>query len=217
MEKIYKTVVKNVKSFRKISLAKGVDLSPLKKEKRHTKKRNSKGISTVKYGQYWFNTPKGKGIFKTYDDEYCLLVKNLRIINEILCYYLAKQVNIDCAKYEPAHIKDYVGLISYNVLNNENDELISLSDLLKYDYELSPTLEDTMAALDGYKSDMGYTVDRQKILEDIYKVVVFDTLTLQSDRNSANLNFVFTQDNQIKLAPLFDNELAFCVDFLAMN
>lgn len=206
-----KPIVKNFSKFNKIKLASGIDLSPLSTQARKTGKVGDVGISTKRFGSKWFVTENGRGLFKTYDGEYGKEIKKIRIVNEMLCYYLATQVGIDCAKYEPAHYKEKKGLISYDILKKD-EKLVTLGHFL-IDSGLRNNIPDILEALDDYE-EKGFVFDRGKILEDVFKIAVFDIITMQTDRNSYNLNFIFTNGGEIRVSPLFDNELAFDIDLI---
>ena len=207
-----KPILKNVNKFSKIKLAKGIDVKKLHFTTRSKKEIKELGVSTKDYGKVWFVMPDGtKALFKTYNIDSTLKNKKLRMVNELLCYQLCKQIDMPCAKYEPAHIDKQVGLISYNFLK-DGEYTKSLFELLKIDKTLSGTLTDTLEALDQYQ-EMGYSIDKRNILKNLYKFIIFDTITLQSDRHEGNIQFIFNEDTaEIKLAPAFDNEYAFSID-----
>ena len=207
-----KPILKNLKKLNDIKLAQGIDLSTLSFSYRSEAELKELGASTSDFGSYWFNLPDGNSaLFKTYNLLKRMGTKNIRIINELLCYQLAKQVYLPCARYEPAHVKNNIGLVSYNFLKSD-EYTMSLYEFLKIDDELSNNLADTMQALDIYKEN-GYVFDEREIFENLYKLIIFDTITMQSDRHASNIHFIFNQNlPEIKLAPSFDNEFAFCVD-----
>ncbi|MBE7082789.1 MAG: hypothetical protein E7378_03870 [Clostridiales bacterium] len=164
------------------------------------------GASSKQYGDWWFEMPNGKAIFKTYDtvsDE----IKNIRIINELICQQLCTQVGIRCARYEPAHINDEAGLISYSVLDSASI-LIPAEHLApkRTEYNFISLLK----KLKMFSNSNRCQINLSACAKDIFKIMVFDALTMQLDRNPVNLNFVFNPtDGSIKVAPLFDNELSF--------
>lgn len=207
-------ILKNVEKFSKTKLARGVDVEKLSFTSRTKKEIKNLGVSTKEYGKVWFVMPDGtKALFKTYTNFSNVRSKKLRIINEMLCYYLAKQVDMPCAKYQPAHIENQVGLVSYNFLK-DGEYTKSLFELLKIDSDLSGNLADTLSALGQYE-EMGYTFNKREILKGLFMYTIFDTITLQSDRHEGNIHFIFNDKSaEIKLAPAFDNEYAFSIDLV---
>ena len=120
----FKGVVKNIGKFKKITLAKGFSLQYLKTEKRY----GINGATTSKFGKNWFITPKGQAIFKNYDKE----ESKTRVINELMYMYLAKQVGVPVAEYEPANYKNHDGLVTYNFLKeNEGNDLSNIDNIRK--------------------------------------------------------------------------------------
>ncbi len=186
-----------------------VDLKNIKTTKRSTNKSNT-GVSTTDYGNVWFNLPNGKALFKTYNT-YREDIKKYRMINELVCCILAKQVGINCAKYQPAHINDNKGLISYNILN-KNEKLVNGETILNKGFYKEPTLFNFAEALEYYEK-AGYVVNKKEIISDLYKIIVFDALTMQTDRNIFNINFIIDKQANLKVAPLIDNEFAFFGEF----
>ncbi|MBO7527800.1 MAG: HipA domain-containing protein [Clostridia bacterium] len=212
-----KPILKNLNKFSNIKLARGVNLLNLSSVSRSHDELRYLGVSTKTFGKNWFVLPdKSKAIFKSYDFSSSLGLKKLRIINEVLCYQLAKQVGMPCARYEPAHIQNKVGLISYNFLK-KGETLKTLHELLKVDKVLDSNLSDTLNALEMY-GDYGYNYNKKEILKELFKFIVFDTITIQSDRHSNNIHFIFNEKkSEIKLAPAFDNEFAFSIDLIYNN
>ncbi len=186
-----------------------IDLKNVKTTKRSTKISNI-GVSTSKYGNVWFNLPNGKALFKTYNS-YREDIKNYRMINELVCCILAKQVGINCAKYQPAHIKEDKGLISYNILNKD-EKLINCEQVLRKGFYREPTLFNIADALEYYEN-AGYKVNKKQIILDLYKMIIFDALTMQTDRNTYNIHFIVDKQANLKVAPLMDNEFAFFGEF----
>lgn len=174
--------------------------------------RKFSGVSLKKYGHVWFKLSKGDALFKTYDGEYKKEVKDLRIINELICSCLAKQIGINSAVYEPAILDDAYGVVTYNFLK-ENQKLLTLDNFFMPG-DNTPSLVNISEKIDFYKM-LGYDISKEEIILDLYKIMIFDAITLQSDRNSFNINFILDNDfNSIKVSPLFDNEFAFNVENL---
>ena len=152
----------------------------------------------------FLHTKKGLGIFKSFNNcgvfvEY----KDVRNFNEVLCYELAKQIGVETAVYEPAHIDFKKGVITYNVCGPDED----LENCLTYfNYKAKYSIKSILKGLDDKKVNY----DKKKMFLDLYKLLVFDTLTFQEDRHNSNIHFLINrQDKSVKLSPIIDNEFAF--------
>lgn len=219
-----KAILKNYPKFNNIKLALGINLGELKTVPRP--EFDHYNVSTKTYGRKWFLIKKQKVLFKTYDD-YLSEIKNIRIANELICCELAKQLNINCAKYELAHINNSYGLITYNFIQPKQ-QILSFSDFFKLEISRAPkddnllknlddrcylkrSLRNLALCIDMYNK-CGYKINKQAVIFDIYKILVFDLLTMQCDRNPTNIDFLINYKKKtITLAPMFDNELSFCV------
>ncbi len=169
------------------------------------KQFDGSGISVVRGENCWYALKEGNAIFKTYGDMYYVRTKEFRRINELLCYELAKKMGVPCAKYLPAIKDKRQGNISFDV-RKKGERLISYNSLIKYD---STNIEDMVVDLYEYCDKKLYVLD-PNIENDLYKVVVFDTLTLQQDRHLNNIHMLYNkQNNFLYLSPLIDNEMSF--------
>ena len=202
-------VIKNIDKYNDIKLAKGLDLMSFSTKKRHINKYVGVGISTEVFGERWFKLPKGEALFKTFEGQYGENIREIRMLNELICQELCKQVGIKCAEYETATFGDTQGLVTYNVAQ-KNEKLESLHQFMKRVHLYSETnLEDLSEVLNRY-IDRGYWLNKQQMLVDVYKMIVFDFITLQTDRNASNVNVIMRKDaKKCYMAPLFDNEFAF--------
>ncbi len=199
-----KILLKNKGKYKTLKLAKGIDIKHLKKIKRYN---YTEGISTIGYGDTWFVTKYGKGLFKSYKHYDFNVSKDLRIISELLYNEVAKQVGVKVAEYKPANINKDVGLISIDVAKN-GEKLIELSELFGKDLVID-NFETFYRALSVYRVD--YNFNEKEIYFDLFKMMILDELTFQEDRHNSNIHFLLTKDNTIKLSPIIDNEFAFGV------
>ena len=201
-------MLKNLGKYNNIKLCKGLILNTVKSRKRD----GDMGISTGEHGDKWFMLPKGRAIFKSYDDggSYFDSIKNMRIVNELLCYELAKSVGVLCAEYELANYHNTQGIVTYNV-TKPGEKLINADDFLN-NVEEAYLLEGFRAFSKAIKEyqEKGYKINEDKVMKSLYKIALFDCLTSQSDRHNFNLFFIVNESKKtIKVAPLIDNELAF--------
>ncbi len=201
-----KALLKNRIRYSDIKLAKGIVLN----KNSVVKRKGDTGLSTSTFGKYWFVLPQGKALFKTYDGLFCDDIRTNRIVNEIICEELCKQVGISCPSLSPASLDDYTGIVSFNVLK-DNQQLITGTQLQKIakTYMYNNILEDYAFLFDELK-EIGFSVNKTKMLHDMYKICIFDLLTLQTDRHSDNIMFIKDEKTKkITVAPLIDNEFAF--------
>ena len=197
-----------IKNQNKFSKLKCFDIS----KARTTNNNIVPGISSTTYGKKWFVLSQGKVLFKTFDGEQFRYVKKYRIINELVCYELAKMMGVKCARYEPAIKKENdiikTGVVSFKV-NTGNQVLKTL-----YDDNEDVTAETFSEIVELMKQRS----KNDKILLDpdfefdLFKMVVFDILTLQQDRHLTNIHIIDDKkQNKRMLSPLIDNEMAFGV------
>ena len=204
-------ILKNLKKYNNIKLAKGLNLQFFVTAPRG--KRKYIGISTTSFGDKWFITPRGRAIFKTYDSEFGKEIRNIRIVNELVCMELCKQMGIGCAEYQPAHIQGQDGLLSYDIADGK--KLVSFCDFISVSKRIEPNLFGAISAMDKY-IEKGYKINKKEMVIFLYKTILFDTLTLQTDRNQRNFNFLYdAKAKEFKPAKLIDNEFAFCGELLS--
>lgn len=206
-------IIKHCKKFKVAKVPKGMDLKCFKTSPR---KKGSPYTSTSinKFGGVWFNLADGKAIFKTFDSDYNAELRELRMANELICQALADQVGVNHAKYEPASFGRDNGLVSYNVVGNRQ-RLVCLQDFISIDRNYTNNLVDVLSAVEDYKR-RGYRLqnyDKSQFAMDLYKMLVFDALTMQTDRHNFNINFLFDDyKREFCVAPIFDNEYAFNIE-----
>ncbi len=197
--KQFKSILKNSDKYSEnIHLANEVILDL----KRTTTREGGSGKSTCNFGRFWFKTPRGYVLFKQGDAQYYSIQK----LNEILCYNLAKNMGLPCAEYFPASVnkdKKIEGIASVNFLN-KNEKLISVSEMLGL---CKKDIFSIMKNLEEY--DDVYRIDYKQIMCSLYAYMIFDTLTYQEDRHLRNVSFILDSKNNIKMAPLYDNEYSF--------
>lgn len=206
---LYKSIIKNIGRFENIKLSTGVILDTTPKRFRaEYNTTNFVGISTKSYGNYWFKVNGKEAIFKSFDAQPA--TKSARIVNELLCMELCKQIGLKCATYEPATIDGNNGIISYNVANSD-ETMISACELKA----ITNNQNKTNSLIDYYRilktlKNRGTNIDLGQEIVNMYKLAIFDLLTLQTDRHSGNIFFLNNKkSNTLRLSPIFDNELSF--------
>ncbi len=201
-----KAILKNITKFGNIKLAKGIYLDNVV----ITARDGDCGVPTRSFGEKWFILPQGKALFKSFDSNFAKVIQKNRIINELICNELCDQVGIPHVKMEPATIKRTTGLISYNIIKPQEELLTgySLCNIAKETYDQN-NLENYGYIFDEL-IDMGYNIDKKSIIQNMFKICIFDLLTLQTDRHMDNTFFIKNRKTkQLTLAPLLDNEFAF--------
>lgn len=201
--KEFSAIVKNAGKFNeRIKLAKGLILSLNNKKERD----GVMGKSTEYYGSYWFKSSRGDVIFKYAKPRPFNDTTKIQDCNEIICYNLAKQMGINCAEYSSATLNNELnGIASKNFLKNDEKivPLVSISPSLK-------NLEDIMSNL-KHKDFLYNRINYEQIYYSLYSYIIFDLLTYQEDRHLNNISFIKDKNNNLKIAPLYDNEYSFFV------
>ncbi len=192
-------IIKNKNKFDRIKLAKGIYLDKFKSQEDIVLR--------------FFYTPQGKLYFKDYDKKFFgTSTTEMRMANELICFELGKQLGLNMAKYETANYKNKTGLVSYDIREHEDDVIIDgeqLVEIVNSGYP-SNTFKEYIQTLNTLKNEHGYNIDVEKTSNDLYKLLVFDSLTFQEDRHDSNILFLYNEkNNTIKLAPILDNEFAF--------
>ena len=207
-----KFIIKNKDKYKVLKLAKGLDLQTFSTSPR-TKSAKKLGISTKKFGDKWFITPDGKGIFKNY-----IPGEEIRIVNELLYDNLAKQLGLSVAEYKPAHYGNYNGLISINVAK-KNEIIKDGVDILDYNDSCGyNSYEEYLRYVKEYADGEALLVDMMDLKQNLYKILLLDQLTFQEDRHEKNILFVRNnKDGYIKIAPLIDSEMCFANDIFRLN
>ena len=211
IEKKIVAILKNKDKFCNIKLAKGIFMDNFNSYNRFENKTQGYGIgvSTLRFGKKWYILPKGKAIFKTYDG-FAGQLKNIRIVNELVCSELCKQIDLDCATYEQASLYGQTGVVSYDIA--KYDEKLIDGEMLKKISgvnEKSSSISIYSKAIDNLKKK-NIKIDKKNILKELYKIALFDTLTFQTDRHDNNILFAVNEnENSLKPTKLIDNEFAF--------
>lgn len=212
IEKIIEEKQKELDKFTLINSPLSIDLNDIDTISR-SENANITGIGTELFGNKWFLTEKGEALYRShptskYNDQ------NIYAWNEIVCQELCKQVDIPCASYDFAHLASSYGVVSYNFLK-ENEWLVSTQTLFD-EYLTNIYTNHTFASYEKLLNSLNpdvYNFDKDEILFNLFKVIVFDYITSQRDRHTNNINFICSagENNKInlKLAPLFDNEMSF--------
>lgn len=145
--------------------------------------------------------------FKTQDSD------DLRF-NELICNEIAKQMHINCVEYNLAELKyygiNYKGLISNNFVKDNQ----SFVPCATFSLGANDGLCGVVRNLKKFEKQNKCVFDINKIEFDLFKIIVFDYLTCQSDRHDCNFGFIQDKGSYpplLEVAPIFDSELSFGV------
>lgn len=120
---------------------------------------------------------------------------------ELIAKAIADDFGISCASYDLATYHDSIGVITKNFIK-EGDTFFTGFDLMKKVLPESETKLNTIRYnnLAFYKKHVS-----EEVFDDIERMLMFDILTANVDRNEDNFGFIQNQ-NGISLAPIYDNE-----------
>lgn len=147
--------------------------------------------------------------------------------SELLINCLANDYGIPSVLYDLATVKDTKGVISKdftkpntNIISgkdiiveyikylNKKNNIDDIEDILEH----INNLEDIWNALDYHYRDLPNKLEIvSNLMNQIVDLFIFDILTYQSDRHFNNWSIIEEDDN-ISLAPIYDNELTALVD-----
>lgn len=200
-----KKILKNTAKYNVLKLAKGIDLGQFMfYSANYNVRRNFKEFSD------WVYTGDERVFFKSGDSGYYRFIHSHKVVNELLYDELAKQVDMPVAQYEPASLDDVTSLISHDVTYYTDYELGSIYGMMNLPLDYDITYEEIIRNFGKMQAFEEYSYDSKKIIIDLYKMMVLDSLTFQEDRHDENVHLLVDVDRKIfKLSPIIDNEYAF--------
>lgn len=132
--------------------------------------------------------------------------------NELIAFELAKDFGLLCVNYDLAMVCSNKGVLSKNFQRDNFKYVSGKSIILDYydceyqDINLYNSLESLWNAFDyRYKDYHNKSEIVDKLMKKLVDIYIFDIITCQCDRRSTNWQ-VMESENQIDIAPLFDNE-----------
>ena len=207
---LQKIILKNTAKYGILKLAKGIDLGQFMFYSANYSVRNN-----FKEASDWVYNGDERVFFKSGESGYYGFVSSHKVVNELLYDELAKQVGMPVAEYEPASLDDVTSLISHDVTYYTDYELGSIYGMMNVPLNYNISFEEIIRNLGKMQAFEDYKYDSKKIVVDLYKMMVLDSLTFQEDRHDANIHLlVDTNRKTFKLSPIIDNEYAFAAKTL---
>ena len=200
-----KMILKNTKKYSILKLAKGLDLGQFMFYSANYSVRNN-----FKEASDWVYTGDERVFFKSGETGYYGFVSSHKVVNELLYDELAKQVGVPVANYEPASLDDVSSLISHDVTYYTDFELGSICGMMNVPFNYEITFEEIIKNFAHMQGFEDYRYDQKKIIVDLYKMMVLDSLTFQEDRHDENVHLLVNSNRKVfQLSPIIDNEYAF--------
>lgn len=131
-------------------------------------------------------------------------------LNELICYYIAKDMGLDSVFYDLAIVGGFTGNLSkdYKVKNAKyisGEEIINSVDKMVDAYKYN-NLRGIWHCLEVYFKDYPNMQEIvAKLMMKIVKLFIFDLITGQEDRHEENWGVVIYENGDVDLQPIFDN------------
>jgi len=183
-------------------------------------KNNAIDISSRHYSDYgmmWNGLSKLTGIdvstLMAYDDWYILddglyYFKYMYMIEELFISELAHECEVRCVEFLLALDNNKLGIMS-KLYREKEKNYYMYSDFCKKYFNYIP---DNLSVF-RLSSTISFGEDRMvKLMNDVFDLICFDMFTGQWDREEYNL--FFECDDDIRIAPLCDNGVAFTDSFI---
>ena len=172
--------------------------------------------------KYWVSIDGQKYLFKTnyLTEADCETVTKTNF-GEVLYSHLAKKFNFPCVEAELAvgkiYGKEVEGVLVKSFLHSEMEDSMGYKDMANFVSRLgySPKNEsniDACASVAYYMAKyQDRTYDEATTRKDLAKLCIVDYFLGQGDRHGRNIEYIFDENFNLKLAPFFDN--GFCLGF----
>ena len=131
-------------------------------------------------------------------------------LNELICYYISKDMGLDSVFYDLAIVGGFTGNLSkdYKVKNAKyisGEEIINSVDKMVDAYKYN-NLRGIWHCLEVYFKDYPNMQEIvAKLMMKIVKLFIFDLITGQEDRHEENWGVVIYENGDVDLQPIFDN------------
>ena len=195
-------------------IKKSVKLKHCKHKFKHEKKfysvlvfKKTDDMSAMKSKTYLL--PNGKGIFKEYKNDEIITDKSIRIVNEMISCYFMEEMGIDYVKFCPAIFENKHGYVCYGVVDSNKNEVIIPARKFIYKMLSQNPPYRYQDYCDAFSTCSEFTkYNLKKMLTIVYKIMLYDVFTMQTDRHEGNLYFIADKKaKKIRISPLFENEL----------
>lgn len=150
---------------------------------------------------------------------------NCESFGEYVYNIIGKEVGVNVVDIEVVcgkNSEDNVyGCIVRSFIDKNVDEIISLSDVVRYYQENNYLRNERVhvvfdscfhiaSAVCDYATENNKRCDENALLLDLQKMCILDFFTGQVDRHESNIEFIISKgDNELKLSPVFDNGYCF--------
>ncbi len=197
-----------------------IDYDKFEKEKSENLKSINEDRGSAARNKKWIYFENGTVMLR--DDQFESDGTKFTTYQELIFEELAKQVNFPVAHYDLIKRNNKKGILTYNVLDNEENKdmtMYSLRDFMGqvkckgdnlFDYDIT----DAYRAIKDFSKKSGIESEQYaKVMIDFTKMQVLDLFLSSTDRHPENISFLYGIDKKtkkptIKLAPLYDNELS---------
>lgn len=175
------------------------------------KKFVEKNEQTGKRDKFWF--ADNMFMYKNVKEN------SYELYSELFVDEVANILGLKCAKYIPTIYNDSKGITTLNFVD-DNQVFVDGSHIIDFNLSgicsenlISPmetiykhnNLEIIPKLLKNYCFELGI-IYSDKLIEDLKKIFVFDTILLQSDRNPNNWGILIDRNSRVaEIAPLYDN------------
>ena len=126
--------------------------------------------------------------------------------NELIGYELAKDFGLDAIEYDLGSYYGFIGFISKDYSRKEYRYLESYINSYYGSYSKRNNIHDVSIMFHDIFSEL----DANNIMNDLYKLLMFDIIIANSDRHDRN---IIIDSSTLRLGPVFDNEMLLNRDY----
>lgn len=156
----------------------------------------------------WLQNPRDgrKGLFKFKKD-----IQTTDHISECIACQIADLLNIPCARFELGSYNGRDGSMSYNIIENPDQNLIEGIHFITSIYpNYDPERFKDMETKHMYSIEMIVRAIKEYVsYDDFIKMLMFDYLIGNSDRHQSNWAII-SENQEMRWSPLYDNGSSLC-------
>lgn len=136
---------------------------------------------------------------------------------ELIIEELAKQVGLEAAFYDLARYGDELGIITKNIIENDNQEMVSLCSILEEDKDSEDTEELLNNMIEALEHQEIHKEDIEKMKTEYIKRRIFDLFIMATDNHTENISLILEidekQNRRARFSPVYDNESSLLLDY----